>query len=874
MTTDLEQLIRSLTDTADAQPVLQADPDLIASLRLIRILGVSKCADEATRRGSSLESKQRSFYTGLYGSGQSFVFIVRGVTVPKEELQVFVALPSMTNPTDGWDTTLQAIFSGCDTCAGPQFADFMLEIGSTHRFAAAMSGTPSIPNSRSTDKDHEVSSQNPSLEDLLSCMAGTEWAYMLLAKPAERTIIEQSIRRLAEVEKSITSKFLRKGTTEEGNNPLAKQAVDLIKAYTEKYLAGRTEGMWDVEAFLLAKTRPTIDRAIHAAYAAFAGPFSSPRPFRVQMCGDVVPAPTLDPEEVPFLLTATEVAALARFPEREFPGYKVRDQVRFAIAPPDATLEDYDPRQLLVGTILDERRETGIWYGMDMNSLCKHSFVAGVPGQGKTHTCFYLLHQLWEKSRIPWLVLEPSSKSEYRQLLASDPFKDILRIFTCGNESIAPIRINPFEVLPGVHVQTQIDNLQTLLNSAFAWVPPMPTVLNKALHRVYKDKGWDLAYGTNPKGYSPESQPTLDDLIVTVDKLCSELGYSAEVTGNIRAGLQTRLSSLTEGGKGLMLNCRTSMPMQTLLAQPTVLELAAIGDDDEKAFILGTILLKLAQFRQSEGLSRKGLRHVTVVEEAHRLLRAVPDTVGTEVANARGKLVESFCNILAEFRAYGEGIVVVDQIPEKLSPDVVKNTNLKIVHRLVAKGDRQLVGGAMNLSEVQEKFLATIRPGQAVVYSESREYPYLVQVPNHAEFRPYKNAIVSNDEIRNHMAAICKLMPARQSLLNGKMPGGSDCPGKCKACRPEIQRRVLSFLVTHDLEAECKTALAREWHGLWEFGTRNAALAGFEETETGQAAFCLLMQVVGVGGHPGEVVEKVRSNLARLRDSKARSHKT
>ena len=112
--------------------------------------------------------------------------------------------------------------------------------------------------------------------------------------------------------------------------------------------------MWDVEAFLLAKTRPTIDRAIHAAYAAFAGPFSSPRPFRVQMCGDVVPAPTLDPEEVPFLLTATEVAALARFPEREFPGYKVRDQVRFAIAPPDATLEDYDPRQLLVGTILDE----------------------------------------------------------------------------------------------------------------------------------------------------------------------------------------------------------------------------------------------------------------------------------------------------------------------------------------------------------------------------------------------------------------------------------------------------------------------------------------------------------------------------------------
>jgi len=871
MATDLEQLIRSLTGSADSHLPLQSDPTLSASLRLIRILGVSKCADDTTHQGSSLESRQRSFYSGLFGSGQPFVFIARGVTIPKEELQVFVGLPQITEQASDWESALQAIFPGCDTGDGPQFADFMREIQNEHPLAAAMSGSPSIPPTQPKDKDHSNSSGNPAFEDFLSCMSGTEWAYVLMANPVERSVIEQGIFRLAANEKAINSNFLRKGTAEEGNNPLAKQAIDLIVAYKEKYLAGRAEGMWDVKTFLLAKSRSTIDRAIHAAYSAFSGPFSTPRPIRVQMSGYEMPTSSLDPIEVPFLLTATEVAALARFPDREFPGFRVRDQVRFALSPPDSALKDTDSRQLLIGTILDERRRTGIWYGLDMDSLCKHSFVAGVPGQGKTHTCFYLLHQLWEKAKIPWLVLEPSSKSEYRQLLASDTFKDVLRVFTCGHEGIAPIRINPLEVMPGVHVQTQIDNLQTLLNSAFAWVPPMPTVLNKALHRVYKDKGWDLAFGTHPNWRSPESQPTLDDLILTVDKLCSELGYSAEVTGNIRAGLQTRLSSLTEGGKGLMLNCRTSIPMQTLLAQPTVLELAAIGDDDDKAFVLGVILLKLAQFRQSEGLSRKGLRHVTVVEEAHRLLRAVPETVGTETANSRGKLIEAFCNILAEFRAYGEGIVVVDQIPEKLAPDVIKNTNLKLVHRLVAEGDRKLVGGAMNLTESQQRFLATLRPGQAVVYSENREYPYLVQIPNHAEHRNYKDAIMSNGKIHNHMSATCGLMPAHRSSLDGRMPDGCACPGRCTTCSPSLQKRILTFLIAEDHADAYRNAVSQGWHGMWAFAIGVAQSAGFQGSDLSQAAFCLLMQLVVLGKCPDDIAEKTRVNVGILRDSDVKS---
>ena len=870
MTEDLERLVRQLAGTNDSQVMLMAAPDHFSALRLIRIVGMAKNQEGGLNQISVSEMRQRSFYAGLFGNSQPFVFVIRGLTIPTEELQVFLALPAQDDSLDGRNGALHSVFPGCETAVGPMMDVFMRECENTLTWSAALSGNPSMTCITMRGGEHAPQPDIAQFENLVSCMTGTEWAYVLFGKPVQQSIVEECIGQLATAEKNLVGRFLRKGTSEEQNNPLARQAVDLIKAYTGKYLAGRTEGMWDVNAYLLAKTRAHIDRAIHAASAAFAGPSSAPRPFRARLCRKAEPAANAhEGSVVPFLLTTSEVAALARLPNQEFQGYRMKDRVRFAVASPESALPDSGQKMLNLGSILDEGRKTGAWYKMEADSLCKHAFVAGVPGQGKTQTCFYLLHQLWEQFRIPWLVLEPSSKSEYRQLLASTAFKDELQVFTCGHEGIAPIRVNPLEVLPGIHVQTQIDTLQTLLNSAFAWVPPMPTVLNKALHRVYRDMGWDLAYGNHPRGYIPDVQPTLDDLIATVERLCSELGYSAEVTGNIRAGLQTRLSSLTEGGKGLMLNSRISMPMEELLARPTVLELSAIGDDDEKAFVLGVILLKLAQLRQSEGLSRTGLRHVTVVEEAHRLLKAVPETVGTESANSRGKFVEAFCNILAEFRAYGEGIVIVDQIPEKLAPDVIKNTNLKIVHRLVAKGDRELVGGAMNLTETQQRHLAALRPGEAIVYSETREYPYLVQVPNHAAHRAYKDAIVSNGQVHDHMSATCsRLTPAGMSV-DDRMSKRCACPGHCASCSSAMQKNVLDLLLAHDRSKAYRSAVSLGWNGMWEFGKQVASEGNFQGAELGQAAYCLLMQLVGLGQYSTAITERVRLNIGILRDNES-----
>ncbi|MCX6924512.1 MAG: hypothetical protein NT154_15040, partial [Verrucomicrobia bacterium] len=301
---------------------------------------------------------------------------------------------------------------------------------------------------------------------------------------------------------------------------------------------------------------------------------------------------------------------------------------------------------------------------------------------------------------------------------------------TLGDESGVPFRLNPLEVLPEIHVQTQIDGLLSLFGAAFGWVSPMPEVLSLAVHRLYANHGWDLVYGTHPKGHTCEAQPVLSDLLRLIPSFVEELGYNTEISSTIRAGLITRLSSLTTGGRGRMLNSGVSVPFDELLSKPTILELSAIGNDEEKAFILGAILMRLAQYRQSSGLTSGRLQHVLLIEEAHRLLAAAPPHSVSDMANPRAKAVETFCNLLAEVRAYGQGVIAAEQIPSKLVSDLLKNVNLKIVHRLPAQEDRSLVGGTMNLAPAHERFLATLPVGQAVVFAEGRVLACHVAIPN------------------------------------------------------------------------------------------------------------------------------------------------
>src|SRR5690606_5962781 len=102
----------------------------------------------------------------------------------------------------------------------------------------------------------------------------------------------------------------------------------------------------------------------------------------------------------------------------------------------------------------------------------------------------------------------------------------------------------------------------------------------------------------------------------------------------------------------------------------------------------------------------------------HRLLKATHRTASTDVGDPARKAVTMFTDMLAEMRAYGEGFIIADQIPSDLAPQIIKNTDVKIVHRLTAPDDRKVVAQSIDLNEEQTRHLTTLEPGVAVVHSE------------------------------------------------------------------------------------------------------------------------------------------------------------
>jgi hypothetical protein len=387
---------------------------------------------------------------------------------------------------------------------------------------------------------------------------------------------------------------------------------------------------------------------------------------------------------------------------------------------------------------------TGQTFAIARDDLTKHGLIAGVTGSGKTNTCFGLLERVWAGgSGAPFLVIEPA-KAEYRALLNRLPGPP--RVYTLGDERFAPLRLNPFEfpcqdAEARIHVQTHIDYLKSVFNAAFALFPPMPYVLETCLHEVYQDRGWNLTTSAIERRLKARDRgrealfpvfPTLQDLYAKIEPVVDRLGYDERIRQDVKAGLKARIGSLLLGGKGLMLNTRRSISTAWLLAAPAILELERIGDDDEKAFLIGLLITAIYEHRVVEGRKPQAtgerLQHLLLIEEAHRLLQNVSTRQESEAANPRGKAVESFANMLAEIRAYGQGVLIAEQIPTKLAPDAIKNTNLKILHRTIAADEREIMAGAMNLGEAQARAISALPTGRAAVYAEGADRPYLLRI--------------------------------------------------------------------------------------------------------------------------------------------------
>ncbi len=553
-------------------------------------------------------------------------------------------------------------------------------------------------------------------------------------------------------------------------NKNAQFAEALLDRTIERFQKGRGLGFWNVGVYLIAPDAATLAHGQSYLRALAAGQKTDAETIRAL---DLSNMPALDAprsaltalrtpaldfgdphiqhplgsafENLATPLNTEELALWMNLPAREVSGVTVQPTVHFGLNPP----APFDPANALaLGEVLSANGSTGRVIAIDADRLVRHTFITGTTGSGKTNTTLQLIRGLYARG-VPFLVIEPA-KTEYRALLADPDIGPHLQIFTLGNEGVSPFRLNPFEFMPGFGLLTHIDLLKATFNAAFPMYASMPYLLEEAILDVYTLRGWNLADSTNS---SPQPYlPTLSDLYAQIDAVVERKQYAQQLSMDLSAALKARISSLRVGSKGLMLDVGRSIPIGELLARPTILELGDLGDDAEKAFVMGLLLTLLYEYRQVMPGSGDSLAHLTIIEEAHRLLKRVGSADNPEIANPQARAVETFGNILAEVREYGEGIIVIDQIASKLAPEIIKNTNLKIVHRIMARDDREEVGGAINLDEAQRGRLVTLKPGEAVIHSDDIDQAVLARI-THARSELPRGSTIRAAQVADHMVA-------------------------------------------------------------------------------------------------------------------------
>lgn len=364
-----------------------------------------------------------------------------------------------------------------------------------------------------------------------------------------------------------------------------------------------------------------------------------------------------------------------------------------------------------------------------LNDLPQHTLIAGTTGSGKTTTCLNLLAALLETERpVPFLVIEPvnAEHNDYRALL-SLPRGTAIHLFTVGDEQTAPFRLNPFTIAPGITVGEHISLLLTCFKAALPMWEPLPRIFLKALNRTYYRAGWTVTQ--KARGIGDRAFPTVYDFYKELNHVVeSEIEHGGEVRDNLRGASKLRIEALLEGSCGRILAARETISAQVWLEQPTILELRHIGDDEDKALMVAFITLALREHCEHARRRQGGLQHITLIEEAHRLLGQAPEGASPEVSNTKGQAASAFAQMLAETRKYGEGLIIAEQLPTRLVPDVLGNTGLKIMHRLTAKEDREVMGRAMRFNAFQEDHVAALGRGQAAVYAQGIEAPVLVHI--------------------------------------------------------------------------------------------------------------------------------------------------
>ena len=447
--------------------------------------------------------------------------------------------------------------------------------------------------------------------------------------------------------------------------------------------------------------------------------------------------------------------------------------------------------RITLGHVFDMGLITDKIVELNNKSLNMHTFITGSTGSGKSNTVYQILMEL-RQDRVPFLVIEPA-KGEYKDVFGHLP--DV-NVFSTNPNVAQLMNINPFKFPQSIHVLEHIDGLVEIFSVCWPMYDAMPAFFKDAILKAYEAVGWDLGSSTF-EGDNIE-YPNFDILAEQLDKLITNSDYAAEIKSNYRGALLTRVKSLAVGlNKYIFTEEQT--PYEQLFDENCILDISRVKSSETKALLMGLMVYILNEYRMDQKTENNtGLRHVTVLEEAHNLLK---NTFGGE-SELIGKSVEMITNTIAEIRTYGEGFIIVDQSPSSVDIAAIKNTNTKIVLRTPEANDREAVGRSIGLSTEQVNEIAKLPSGVAVVYQNNWISPVLTLVDKaniKEETYKYENPAFIKTVREARTELLCMLLQpwVNREQYRGKILRNDlkalDIPKKMKDCISECIEQYLFF---------------------------------------------------------------------------------
>lgn len=568
------------------------------------------------------------------------------------------------------------------------------------------------------------------------------------------------------------------GTTEsqslEYRNKNIENLLKRIDIQIDRLKTGATYGMWEAAVYIIAPQRKTAAIASSCYRSLVTGETTGNESIHMSMVSDdpkqrelikdslmVLDHPRF---EVPFrgesgvdfrvmppvnYISGQELPLLMNLPRKSVSGVTVTNIAEFGRNVPWS--REATASKLKIGRIFHMGMVEQSTVSIDREMLTSHCFIAGSTGSGKSNTVYTLIEKISMGSKkIPFLVIEPA-KGEYR-----DQFRDYpgINLFTTNPSFDELLKLNPFSFNSGIHILEHLDRLIEIFNTCWEMYAAMPAILKESIEQAYVSRGWDLLNSVYT-GSGPAEFPTFFDVLQQLPKTINNSSYSADTKGDYIGSLVTRVTSMTNGIYGQIFCNDFEIEDHTLFDEPAIIDLSRVGSSETKSLIMGILVLKLSEHRMAHSQSgNAALKHLTVLEEAHNILKNTSGRTGTAGNSIMEKSVEMIVNSIAEMRTYGECFVIVDQSPTSVDIAAIKNTNTKIIMRLPEKDDCEIAGHSIALNEQQEEELSKLGTGIAAVMQNNWEQPVLAKIDRAEGKYAASGSSISFNELKSFRSII------------------------------------------------------------------------------------------------------------------------